>query len=313
MDPSMTAAVESFRAFSRIHTRVAGVLEPRYMASDMSLVEARLLYEIATREAVLASELQAVLGLDAGYASRLLRRFEERGWIVRGRGPDARQRPISATAAGRAAFDALDRTTQAETARVLEPLGDSGRAALADSLRTARALLAGEALSWTIRTFRPGDMGMIAARQAILYAEGYGWERPMEVLLGEVVTSFLRDFKQGREQCWVAERGGRMLGSVFVVDAGDRVAQLRLLYVEAEARGLGIGRALVDECVRFARAAGYARMTLWTHSVLTAARRIYAAAGFEIVDTSVHKAFGKPEQGETWALDLSRDGPRAKP
>ncbi len=309
----MTAAVESFRAFSRIHTRVAGVLSPRYMGSEMSLVEARLLYEIATRESVLASELQALLGLDAGYASRLLRRFEERGWIVRGRGPDARQRPITTTAAGRATFEALDRATHAETARVLEPLGDAGRAALADSLRTARVLLGGEALPWTIRTFRPGDMGMIAARQAILYEAGYGWGRPMEVLLGDVVTGFLRDFKPGREQCWVAERGGRMLGSVFLVDAGDGVAQLRLLYVEAEARGLGIGRALVDECVRFARATGYAKVTLWTHTVLTSARKIYAAAGFRITDTSVHDSFGKPEQGETWELDLSRDGPPATP
>lgn len=303
-DPGMDQAIASFRAFNRVHTRFAGVLAPRYMGSDLSLVEARLLYEIATREPVLASELQALLDLDAGYASRLLRRFEERGLIVRGRGGDARQRPIALTPQGRAAFEALDAETRAQTAARLEPLGEAGRRVLAESLDSALALIAAEPVPWTIRTFRPGDMGMIAARQAMLYDQGWGWGRPMEVLLGEVVTGFLRDFKPDREQCWVAERGGRMLGSVFLVDGGGGVARLRLLYVEPEARGLGIGGALVDTCVGFAREAGYAKVTLWTHAVLLSARRIYAAAGFRIVSTEVHHEFGKPEQGETWELDL---------
>lgn len=298
----MAEAVASFRAFNRAHTRVAGVLKPRYMGSDLSLIEARLLYETATRAPVLAAELQAVLDLDPGYASRLLRRFEERGWIVRGRGGDARQRPISLTPEGREAFAALDAATHAETERVLEPLGEAGRAALARALDTARALIAGEPLPWTIRTFRAGDMGMIAARQSILYA-AYGWGRPMEVLQGEVTTAFLRDFKPGREQCWVAEQGGRMVGSIFLVET-DKGAQLRLLYVEPEARGLGIGEALVRTCVDFARGAGYTRIWLWTHTILTSARRIYAAAGFHIVSTEVHDEFGKPEQGETWELAL---------
>jgi DNA-binding MarR family transcriptional regulator len=174
MDQDLESAIESFRAFNRVHTRFAGVLQPRYMGSELSVIEARLLYEIATRESALASELQALLGLDPGYASRILRRFEERGWIARGRGPDARQRPIALTAAGREAFAALDRTTRDETARVLAPLGDSGRAALAQALDSARVLIAGSALPWSIRTFRTGDIGMIAARQAILYAQGYG-------------------------------------------------------------------------------------------------------------------------------------------
>jgi len=299
---SMAEAVASFRAFNRVHTRVAGVLKPRYMGSDLSLVEARLLYEIATRDAVLASELQAMLDLDAGYASRLLRRFEERDWITRGRGPDARQRPIMSTAEGCRAFEALDAATHAETERALEPLGEAGRTALAGALDTARTLIAGERLPWTIRTFRTGDMGMIAARQSILYAE-YGWGRPMEVLQGEVTTAFLRDFKPGREQCWVAEQGGRMVGSIFLCET-DTGAQLRLLYVEPEARGLGIGEALVRTCVDFARDAGYSRIRLWTHTILTSARRIYAAAGFRIVSTEVHDEFGKPEQGETWELEL---------
>jgi DNA-binding MarR family transcriptional regulator/GNAT superfamily N-acetyltransferase len=301
-DSAMDQAVASFRAFNRIHTRFAGVLKPRYMGSELSVVEARLLYEIATREPVLAAELQTVLDLDAGYASRMLRRFEERGWIARGRGPDARQRPIALTTAGRPVFEALDAATHADAARKLAPLGTAGRATLAQALDTARALVAGEETPWTIRTFRAGDMGMIAARQSILYAE-YGWGTPMEVLQGEVTTAFLRDFKPGREQCWVAERGGRMLGSIFLVDSSEG-AQLRLLYVEPDARGLGIGEALVRTCIQFAREAGYSRIWLWTHTILTSARRIYAAQGFSIVSTEVHDEFGKPEQGETWERDL---------
>lgn len=299
----MTDAVESFRAYNRVHTRFAGVLKPRYMGSGMGVIEARLLYEIAANEPVLANALQDMLELDAGYASRILRRFEEQGWIARGRGQDARQRPISLTGAGRAAFAELDAATREETARRLEPLGADGRAALTHALDTARLLIAGEAEPWTLRPFRTGDMGMIAARQSILYDQGYGWGRGMEVLIGEIVTTFLRDFKPGREQCWVAERAGRMLGCVFLVEDGG-VARLRLLYVEAEARGLGIGKALVDACIDFARAAEYAKIVLWTHTVLTSARKIYAGAGFRIVSTEVHDEFGKPEQGETWELEF---------
>lgn len=303
-DVSDDSAIAAFRAFTRVHTRFAGVLKPRYMGSDLGVVEARLLYEIATRDAVLASELQALLELDAGYASRILRRFEERGWIARGRGPDARQRPIVMTDAGREVFRALDAATRDDARAKLAPLGAAGRAALAQALDTARMLMEGAALPWTIRTFRAGDMGLIASRQSILYAERYGWGRGIEVLIGAIVTDFLRDFQEGREQCWVAERGGRMLGCVFLVDAGDGVAKLRLLYVEEEARGLGIGRALTDACIAFARDAGYAKVVLWTHTVLTSARKIYAGSGFRLVATEIHDDFGKPEQGETWELDL---------
>jgi GNAT superfamily N-acetyltransferase len=151
-------------------------------------------------------------------------------------------------------------------------------------------------------------MGMIAARQSILYAEHFGWGQPMEVLQGEVTSAFLRDFQPGREQCWVAEMAGRMVGSIFSVDAGDNIAQLRLLYVEPEARGLGIGEALVRTCVEFARDAGYAKMTLWTHTILTSARRIYASHGFRLVSSEVHDHFGEPIQGETWELEF--DQPR---
>ena len=300
----MEDAVSALRAFNRFHTRLVGALDAHYMQSDLSLAEARLLYEVVHREAAVASELQAELGLDAGYVSRLLRRFQARGWISRGRGKDARRRPIAITAEGRTAFEALDRRTRAQVEKRLQPLGAADRETLVGALGAVRALLGGPDRDWSLRTFQAGDMGMIAARQSILYAEGWGWGRPMEILQGEITTAFLRDFKPGREQCWVAERAGAMAGSVLLVDAGDGVARLRLLYVEPWARGLGIGQALVDECIGFARAAGYAKMSLWTHKVLLSARRIYAAAGMRVVQEETHDAFGKPEEGEIWEMAL---------
>lgn len=296
-------AVAAVRAFTRFYTRFAGALDAHYMDSDLSLAEARLLYEIANRSRPLASELQAELGLDAGYASRILRRFQAKGWIERGRGADARARPISLTAAGRHKFDALDARTRAEVAGRIGRLGDGDRATLVAALDAARGLLSGGEAPWHIRTFRTGDLATIAARQSILY-EPYGWKRPMEILQGEITTAFLRDFKPGREQCWVAERAGLMAGAVLLVDAGGNAGQLRLLHVEPWARGLGIGSALVGECVNFARSAGYDRIRLWTHTILTSARRIYEAAGFTITETAVHHEFGEPVQGETWELAL---------
>lgn len=301
----MNAVIDSLRRFNRFHTRFVGALDARYLGSDMPLVEARLLYEIATRDAPLAVDLQGVLGLDPGYASRILRRFEQRGWIARGRGADARRRPIGLTDAGRAAFADLDRRQHDIIDRQLAGLGDADRRVLVEALETSHRLLAGaDTAAYSVRPFAAGDMGMIAARQAILYDEVYGWGRPMEALLGEVTAGFLRNFREGRDQCWVAESAGSMAGSVFVVDAGDDIAQLRLLYVEPWARGLGIGSDLVERCIAFARAAGYARLRLWTHTVLESARRIYAAAGFAIVETAIHHEFGKPQQGEIWEMPL---------
>lgn len=299
----MDEAVAAVRAFTRFYTRFVGALDAHYMDSDLSLAEARLLYEIANRDAPLAAELQAELGLDAGYVSRILRRFQAEGWIVRGRSDDARRRPISLTEAGRRLFAGIDARARAQIAGRLDALADGDRNALVEALGAARTLLGGGSAPWHIRTFRTGDLAMIAARQSILY-EAYGWGRPMEILQGEITAAFLREFKPGREQCWVAERAGAMAGAVLIVDAGDNVGQLRLLHVEPWARGLGIGSALVAECVAFARAAGYERVRLWTHTVLVSARRIYEAAGFRIVATEVHHGFGKAEQGEIWELDL---------
>jgi DNA-binding MarR family transcriptional regulator/GNAT superfamily N-acetyltransferase len=306
----VTDAIAAVRAFNRYYTRFAGALDAHYMDSDLSLAEARLLYEIANREAPLAAELQAELGLDAGYVSRILRRFQAKGWIERSRGEDARRRPISLTEAGRVYFEALNARTRAETAARIDGLSAGEQDSLVAALNTVTSLLSVRTAPWHIRTFRAGDLPLIASRQAILY-EPYGWMRPMEILLGEVTTAFLRDYKPGREHCWSAERAGMMAGAVMLVDAGDNVGQLRLLHVEPWARGLGIGHALVDACISFAREAGYDTIRLWTHTVLTPARRIYEAAGFRIVSTEVHHEFGKPEQGETWELALTPPSLRA--
>ncbi len=300
----MEEAVSALRRFNRFHTRFAGALGAHYLDSDLSLAEARLLYEIASRRAPLAAELQSELGLDAGYVSRMLRRFQAEGWISRSRGEDARRRPIELTEAGRAKFAALDLRTRAEVAERLRPLSPIDRTTLVEAFTAIETLLGGGEIAWSIRTFRTGDLAAIASRQSILY-ETYGWGRPMEILQCEVITAFLRDFTPGREQCWIAERAGRMAGSVLLVDAGEGVGQLRLLYVEPWARGLGIGQALVEECVRFARDAGYRKVRLWTHSVLETARRIYEGAGFHIVEAAIHDEFGKPERGETWELALT--------
>ena len=302
----MDQTLSSLRAFNRFYTHFSGALDARFLGGPLTLAEARMLYEIATREGPVAVELQQTLGLDAGYASRILRKFESSGWIERGRGADARRRPIALTAAGRAAFADLDHRQRAVLEARIETLGEIDQRALVTALDTARGLLSNETKGgYTVRTFATGDMGLITARQAILYHESHGWDAPMEALLGDVTSRFLRDYREGREQCWVAESGGAMAGSVFVVDAGDGVAQLRLLYVEPWARGMGIGSDLVGRCVTFAREAGYTTLRLWTHTVLDSARRIYAGAGLEIVKTEVHHEFGRPEQGEIWEMTLT--------
>ncbi|MXO67534.1 GNAT family N-acetyltransferase [Altererythrobacter marinus] len=297
--------VVRLRAFNRGFSQIMGLLEPRYMGSEMSLVEARVLYEIAQRQPVLARDIAATLRLDPGYLSRIVRRMIDRGHVERGRGDDARQRPLVLTEAGQAAFTALDRETAARAARLIRPLGDDRARELGARLGEAGALLfPGGAGEWRLRPFEVGDMGLVTARQAMFYHRAYGWDRGMEALIGEITAAFLRDFRPGREQCWIAERDGRMLGSVFLVEEDAATARLRLLYVEEEARGTGIGRALVRRCSDFAREAGYRRIVLWTHAVLESARRLYASEGYRMVSEHEHDDFGKPERSENWVLEL---------
>jgi DNA-binding MarR family transcriptional regulator/predicted N-acetyltransferase YhbS len=302
----MDATINAVRSFNRFYTQHVGALDPRFLGSDITLAEARLLFEIAHAPSPVAADLQAALGMDAGYVSRVIARFEARGWVVRQRGAgDARRRPISLTPAGRDAFAALDQRQREAVAAAVERLRPAQRADLVAALGTVRALLgAVPAEPFAIRPFRTGDVSLIVARQSILYDEEQGWA--LEANEAEVAAHFLNHFKPGREHCWVAELGGAMAGAVFLTDEGDGLARLRLLHVEPFVRGRGIGDALVRTCIDFAKDVGYDAITLWTHTVLGSARRIYAAHGFVCVETEMHSKFGVPVQGETWRLTLPR-------
>jgi DNA-binding MarR family transcriptional regulator/GNAT superfamily N-acetyltransferase len=303
----MDDAISAVRAFNRFFTRHVGALNPDFLGAGMTLAEARLLYEIAQAEGLVAADLQAKLDMDAGFVSRVLRRFETQNWIVRARGSgDGRRRPISLTVEGRAAFERLDTRQRAQVASTLDRLTPSQRLDLGAALTSARLLMGDRPNAFTLRPFRAGDLGLIVARQSILYREVYGWGPQIEANEAEVVAAFVRHFKPGREQCWVAEVDGAMAGSIFLTDEGNGLSRLRLLYVEPTARGLGIGETLVSTCIAFAREAGYRTMTLWTHTILESARRIYAAHGFEIVEVQMHEEFGEPIQCETWRLNLRR-------
>jgi DNA-binding MarR family transcriptional regulator/GNAT superfamily N-acetyltransferase len=312
-DGRMQDAVDAVRRFNRFYTQFVGALDARFLGSDLSLAEARLLFEIAQADTPVAADLQSALGLDAGYVSRVLRRFETKGWLIRVRGADdGRCRPIDLTSTGRAIFETIDRRQREKVLAALEPLGSTGRSDLIAALDTIRVLLRAEAsvpmgsqlARMAIRTFRTGDMGEIAARQSRLYNETYGWGRELEVAVGDTAAAFLRDFKPGREQCWVAELDGQMAGSILLTDEGQGLARLRLFYVEAFARRRGVGEALVKTCLGFARDTGYDTVTLWTHTILDSARRLYTSHGFRLIETKMHHAFGTAVQGETWHLDL---------
>lgn len=302
----MNDAIAAVRRFNRFYTQFVGALDANFLETGMSLAEARILFEIAHKECCFADDLQSVLDLDAGFVSRVLSRFERRQWIKRIRTDhDGRRRTIRLTQRGGEQFQKLDSRQRDEVDAILRQLDDPGRERLVGSLEAAQNLLeAKKTSSFNLRPFRPGDMGLIASRQAILYRERYGWNANIEVNVGEVTTAFLRNFKPGREQCWVAELDGQLAGSIFLTDEGDGLSRLRLLYVEPAFQGLGIGDALVSACVAFARSVGYPRVTLWTHSILESARRLYARHGFKIVETSEHALFGKPLMGETWELRL---------
>lgn len=300
----MDTTVAAYRAFNRFHTRHVGALDANFLGSELTLPEARVLYEIHTRDPAIASDIAAALGMDAGYLSRVLRRFAARGWIARGRASDARRRPITLTDAGHAVQGVLETRQHGRVAASLAHLDKADAASLAAALGAARNLL-GEALGAPIiRDVRDGDMGPIISAQARYYAAAHGWSGGMEALMLDVAARFLRTHVPGRTNCWVAERAGALVGSVFLVDAGNDVAQLRLLHVETAARGHGLGTALVARCVDLARSAGYREIMLWTHSVLIPARRIYEAAGFRHVSTEAHHEFGEPVDGETWVLPL---------
>lgn len=302
------ARVAAVRRFNRFYTRQIGVLQTRLLRSPFSLAEVRVLYELAHREQPMATELGTALGLDPGYLSRILRQFERRGLASRTPAPDdRRRRVVRLTKRGRATFTTLDARANAEIARMLSgrPAVDQRR--LVEAMVTIEQLLGGTPERdppYRLRSHRPGDMGWVVQRHGVLYAEEYGWDERFEALVAEIVAQFIQQYDPKRERCWIAEREDEIVGSVFVVKKSATIAQLRLLLVEPSARGFGIGRRLVEECVRFARDAGYRTLMLWTNDVLHAARGIYVAAGFRLVHEERHRSFGPELVGQNWELDL---------
>jgi DNA-binding MarR family transcriptional regulator/GNAT superfamily N-acetyltransferase len=303
----LNTQVGLIRAFNRFYTRRIGVVDG-IASSPFSLAEARVLYELAHRERPTATDIRKELGLDAGYMSRILREFERRKFVRREQSKtDEREKFLSMTAQGRKAFAPLEERSNRDVAALLENLSPAERKRFVDAAQTVRKLLGEKAEQKTLyllRQHQPGDMGWIVHRQAILYADEYGWDGTYEALAAEIVAQFIKNYDARRERCWIAEKDGERVGAVFVAKATDEVAKLRLLHVESEARGLGIGKRLVEECVRFTRQAGYKKMTLWTQSILHAARHLYRQAGFQVVSEEQHHSFGKDLIAETWELDL---------
>jgi len=296
---------EAVRHFNRFYTRQIGLLDEHLLASEFSLTEARILYELAHRPPLTTSSLCRELGLDSGYLSRVIARFEKKGLIHKSRAPDdARASQLQLTAAGRAAFAPLNEASRNEVTAMLERLSAGGRQQLVDAMARIQGLLGEGTSGWLLRDPQPGDMGWVVHRHGALYAQEYGWNADFEALVAEIVAKYVREFDPRLDRCWIAEKDGQVAGSVFVVRHDEETAKLRLLYVEPSARGLGIGRRLVEECLRFARNAGYRRMILWTNSVLTDARKIYEQAGFELIEEEPHHSFGKDLVGQTWSRVL---------
>jgi DNA-binding MarR family transcriptional regulator/GNAT superfamily N-acetyltransferase len=300
--------IAQVRRFSRFYTRQIGLLEEGLLNSEFSLTEVRVLYELAYRVGLTAADLARELALDTGYLSRILKRFEARGLIERSPAQeDGRQMVLALTDAGRAVFAPLDQASANQVAVMLAKLTAGDRQLLVRALRTVERLLGDSPeprVPYILRPHQPGDIGWIAHRQGLLYAQEYGWDETFEALVAEIAAAFVKTYDPKRERCWIAERENEIVGSVFLVRQSDEIAKLRLLYVEPSARGLGIGRRLVDECIGFARAKGYKTLTLWTNDVLVSALNIYKAAGFRLVKEEEHHSFGKDLVGQNWDLDL---------
>jgi DNA-binding MarR family transcriptional regulator/GNAT superfamily N-acetyltransferase len=305
--------IQAVRAFNRFYTHKLGVLDQQLLKSPFSLSEARVLYELAhggreTGGEQSAKEIGIALGLDAGYLSRIVQNFDESGLIARKPLPsDRRQVQLSLTAKGRQAFARLERVTQDDVAAMLRPLPGEERKKLTSAMETIERLLAmprTPSPRALLREPRPGDMGWVVQSHGALYASEYGFDSGFEALVAEIVAKYMTTYDGSRERCWIADIEGRPVGSVFLVKGGDDLAKLRLLLLDPAARGQGLGQRLVAECVSFARACGYRRMTLWTQSNLTAARKIYQDAGFKLIATEPHRSFGQNLVGETWERDL---------
>ena len=307
--------VDAVRRFNRFYTGRIGLLQDGRLYSPYSLAEARVLYELARGGGQTATALARELGLDAGYLSRILASFGRRGLVAaKSSREDRRRSLLRLTPKGRRAFVPLDARSRRHVAGLIDHLGEEEQERLVGAMATIERLLGREARSeapaYALRTHRPGDMGWIVHRHGVLYAREQGWDVRFEGMVAEIVGKFIAGFDGKRERCWIAEKEGEILGSVTLVKQSARVARLRMLYVEPHARGLGLGKRLVAECTRFARRAGYRKITLWTESHLAPARGIYQAAGYRLVKTEPHEGFGGKFIGESWELDLRAPGRR---
>jgi DNA-binding MarR family transcriptional regulator/GNAT superfamily N-acetyltransferase len=304
------ARIAAVRRFNRFYTRQIGVLRKTFLDSPYSLGEARVLYEIANGRSATASEIGRKLELDAGYLSRTLRNFEKRGLVVRKRSArDARRSHLTLSPRGRRAFAPLEARSQGDAGAMLEKLAPTNRTRLLDAMQTIEILLTGETSAkrqphYTLRAPVPGDFGWVIKRHAELYGQEYGWKEPFEGLCAQIVADYANKKDHDRERCWIAEIDGENVGCIVLAKESATVARIRLLLVDPKARGLGLGARLVDECISFARSAGYKKITLWTHSVLAAARSIYRKSGFKLVRSERHRSWGRPVVSEHWDLDL---------
>jgi DNA-binding MarR family transcriptional regulator/N-acetylglutamate synthase-like GNAT family acetyltransferase len=309
---AISRRVRAVRHFNRFYTRQIGVLQEGLLASPFSLAELRVLYELAHREAATATELGRELGMDAGYLSRIVAGFRRRGLLTaKASREDGRVMQLSLSAKGNATFAPLSARSDVEVAALLGGLPASQQQELVDAMQRIENLLGGERdaaakpqSGYVLRERRHGDMGWVVHRHAALYAREYGWDESFEAMVAEIAAAFIRNFDPKYERCWIAEREDEIIGCVFVVRKSKTTAQLRMLLVEPEARGLGLGNRLVDECIRFARQRGYRRLVLWTNDILHAARHIYVKAGFRLIKEERHQSFGHKLVGQTWELEL---------
>jgi DNA-binding MarR family transcriptional regulator/GNAT superfamily N-acetyltransferase len=293
------------RRFNRFYTRQIGALQEHLLQAEFSLTEARILFELGASAGLKSSDLCHLLGLDAGYISRVIGGFEKKGLISRSRSAiDARASEIELTESGRKVLASLEQAAREEVVSMLQGLSEPQQEQLIQAMRKIQTQLGDGDPSYILRDPQAGDMGIVVQQQARLYAREYGWNKEFEALVAEIVANYLREFDQSRERCWIAEKDGAVIGSVFVVKHDETTAKLRMLYVDASARGMGIGNRLLEESIRFARLAGYKHMILWTTSVLVDARKLYQKAGFQLVEEEQVHSFGKDLVSQTWAREL---------
>lgn len=308
MDTETTKSVETMRDFARFFTKKAGVLNELLLESNYGLTEARIIYELNDRQETSAKELATDLELDPGYMSRVLRKFEKQDLIIRQKSDaDGRRQLISLSRKGHEEFAILDRRSVRLFGALLKQLTSEKQAQLLTSMNNIQSLLTTPEVSlapYLLRPHRPGDMGWIIQAHGRIYAEEFGWDNSFEGLVAEIAANFIKNFDAKSECCWMAEKDGQIIGSSVVVRADDTTAKLRLVIVDPAARGLGVGLRLVDECIHFARRAGYSKITLWTNDNLHAAIKVYQKLGFTLVSEEAHHSFGKDLTGQYWQLDL---------